>query len=180
MAAVVFATLYYGDMNDFDIHPKSRGESCGPTLRGPGNPPRRILVVDDEATILRLTTLSLVHSGYDVDAAEDGAEAWEALQVKHYDLVITDNNMPNLSGVELIQKLHNAGMSLPVIMATGSPPEPEFTDTPWFHPVATLLKPYTVKELLETVEAFLPEIGNLAQQSVSRPTNPQPMVCTAN
>jgi DNA-binding response OmpR family regulator len=144
-------------MNDAYIQPTKELESASPT--GRMNAPHRILVVDDEASIRRLITGTLVDSGYHVDAAEDGADAWEALQVNHYDLLITDNNMPKVSGVELLQRLHANRMAMPVIMATGALPKEEFTRNPWIEPAATLLKPYTIAELLETVKAVLRAIG---------------------
>ena len=61
--------------------------------------PPRILVVDDEPAIRHVMTLSLVQSGYHVDAAEDGEAAWQALQAKHYDLLITDLMLPDLEGI---------------------------------------------------------------------------------
>ena len=126
------------------------GEStCAPL------PPCRILLVDDEPHIRQLNTGALIHSGYHVDAAEDGAAAWEALGADSYDLMITDNNMPRLTGVELLKKLRSARMALPVILATGTLPKEEFIRYPWLQPDATLLKPYTVEELLGTVRTVL-------------------------
>jgi len=98
----------------------------------------------------------LSRSGYDVDAVKDGADAWGALQVKHYDLLITDNNMPKVSGVELLQRLQANRQAMPVIMATGSLPKEDFSHSPWLQPFAILLKPFTVAELLEKVQASLP------------------------
>ena len=97
----------------------------------------------------------LIDSGYHVDAAEDGAVAWDTLQVNSYDLLVTDNDMPKMSGVELIKKLHAARVALPVILATGSLPKEEFTRHPWLQPAATLLKPYTAVEFLGTVKNVL-------------------------
>ncbi|MGA2556670.1 MAG: response regulator, partial [Verrucomicrobiota bacterium] len=85
-------------------------------------PTHRILVVEDDGDIRRINTEVLTHSGYEVDAAEDGAAAWETLQRQRYDLMVTDNDMPKVSGVELLHKLHAARMALPVIMATGQLP----------------------------------------------------------
>lgn len=104
-----------------------------------------------------LISSALVQSGYHVDAAEDGAAAWEALQVKDYDLLITDNNMPKVSGVDLLDKLHATAKALPVIMATGDAPEEEFNRRPWLQPAATLLKPFAIAELRETVQRILRE-----------------------
>src|SRR5580658_9463351 len=87
------------------------------------NPRQRILVVEDDADIRRVNTEVLIYSGYQVDAAEDGAAAWDALQLNQYDLMVTDNDMPKVTGVELIQKLQTARMAVPVIMATGTSPE---------------------------------------------------------
>jgi Response regulator receiver domain len=60
----------------------------------PVKPTKRILVVEDDISIRRLSTEMLIRSGYQVDAAADGAAGWKALQGKSYDLVITDNFMP--------------------------------------------------------------------------------------
>jgi acetyltransferase-like isoleucine patch superfamily enzyme/CheY-like chemotaxis protein len=97
----------------------------------------------------------LIHSGYAVEVAEDGAAAWEALQANRYDLLITDNTMPRLTGMELLKKLRSARMGLPVIMATGTVPMQELAQNPWLEPVATLAKPYATDQLLDTVKDVL-------------------------
>ena len=155
-------------MNDDEI--RLADEPGSATLQGPLNPAQRILVVDDETAIRRMVTGTLVNSGYYVDAAEDGADAWEALQVKRYDLLITDNNMPKMSGVELLQRLHATRMELPVIMATGTLPKEEFIRHPGLEPAAVLLKPYSISELLETVKAVLRAIGG-AHEQMDPPSN---------
>jgi len=103
-----------------------------------------------------------------VDAAADGAAAWESLCADYYDLMITDNHMPKLTGVELLKKLRSARMALPVIMATGIMPQEEFKRYPWLQPTATLVKPYTVEELLGTVRTVL-------RATVSDPGQFEPM-----
>ena len=117
------------------------------------DPSRRILVVDDDVAIRQLSTELLIHFGYQVDAAEDGATGWEALHAKQYDLLITDNNMPNVSGIELVKKVRSAHMTLPVIMVSGTIPE-ELNRNPSLLDAA-LLKPFTPHELLETVNDVL-------------------------
>jgi len=124
----------------------SRAEEPASTaLQCQTNPPDHILVVEDDILLRRLNTKVLVRSGYDVDAAADGVAAWQALNTDSYDLLITDNNMPKVSGVELLKKLRAARMALPVIMATGTLPKEEFTRYPWLQPAATLLKPIPVR-----------------------------------
>ena len=129
-------------------------------LRCEPSPPQRILVVEDDAAIRRLNTEILTCSGYQVDAAEDGGAAWDALQLNNYDLVVTDNDMPKVTGVELIQKLRAARMALPVIMATGAQPEEVFTRYGMLPPAITLLKPYTFNELLTAVKEVLRAAGD--------------------
>jgi signal transduction histidine kinase len=115
----------------------------------------RILVVEDDASIRRLTTEMLILSGYRVDSASDGAAGWEALQAEPYDLLITDNFMPKLTGIEMVKKLQSARMQLPVIMATALFPQEELIRHPWLGSITTLLKPYRAAELLSTVRKIL-------------------------
>lgn len=119
------------------------------------NPRKRILVVDDDEDIRRLATEALASSGYKVDVATDGAVAWDTLQLSRYDLLVTDYNMPKMSGVDLLLKLHAARMSLPVILVSGTIPTDKLKRHPWLQIGATLLKPYTPEELLATVRNVL-------------------------
>jgi DNA-binding response OmpR family regulator len=118
-------------------------------------------VVEDEPDIRLLSAEVLKNAGYEVDTAEDGKAGWEALHaVRHapenYALLITDHDMPGLSGLDLVKKLRAAHMALPVIMATGTlPTEDLFARYPWLQPAATLIKPYSIEQLLGTVEIFL-------------------------
>jgi DNA-binding response OmpR family regulator len=121
----------------------------------PPNSRQRILVVEDDALIRRLNTEVLTYSGYQVDTAEDGAIAWSAIQRENYDLIVTDNNMPNMTGIDLVQLLHETRMSLPVIMATSTFPQDDLDRHPWLQIEAILLKPYTFHELLATVQDVL-------------------------
>jgi DNA-binding response OmpR family regulator len=118
-------------------------------------PPHRILVVDDDLLIRQLSAKALSHSGYRVDAAEDGAAAWEALSGADYDLVITDNDMPKVSGIELLEKLHTARIAVPVILASGQFPTEALHRRPWLRLAASLEKPFEVNKLVETVRAVL-------------------------
>lgn len=117
--------------------------------------PQRILVADDDPAIRRLNTEILVAAGYQVDAAGDGDTAWEAIQQNAYDLLVTDYDMPRLTGVGLLKKLYAARLALPVIMVTGTYPQDELEKHPWLQIEASLLKPYTMDELLNTVKNVL-------------------------
>ena len=119
------------------------------------NPPFRILVVDDEPDLLRLYAEGLVNLGYEVDAAENGAKAWDVLQQNKYDLLITDNRMPKLTGVDLLKKLHDHQKSLPAIMVTGTMPSEGLGYQPWFQVVVKILKPHTMMDLSTAVKNVL-------------------------
>jgi len=114
---------------------------------------RRILVVEDDDDIRRFNAEALNGSGYHVDTAVDGAEGWETLQGNRYDLLITDNNMPRLSGIELIKKLNAARIPVRVILASGVS-HAEESD---LRLAATLPKPFTLEELLGTVKKVIGE-----------------------
>jgi DNA-binding response OmpR family regulator len=121
---------------------------------------KRILVVEDEHDLRQLTAEVLIDAGYHVDVAENGATAWSALQFSKYDLLITDQFMPKLSGVELLRKIYTANMTLPIIMATGFLPTWEFALHPCLQPVKMLLKPYSFQKLLGLVKNVLHTTGS--------------------
>lgn len=81
---------------------------------------RKVLVVDDEVHILHVVSLKLRNAGYEVLTARDGQEGLELAQVELPDLIITDFQMPHLSGLELCQRLkqHPDTKDIPAIMLT--------------------------------------------------------------
>nr|HID58428.1 response regulator [Desulfobacterales bacterium] len=64
---------------------------------------KRILVVDDDPDILHIISEILSEAGYAVDTIQDGQGAIERLKVEFYDLVITDLNMPEVGGMEVLK-----------------------------------------------------------------------------
>ena len=130
---------------------------------------QRILVVDDDGDIRRLNTEVLAGSGYQVDAAADGALAWDILQFNRYDLLVTDYHMPKMSGVELLKKLRGARMALPVILVSGTMPTNELNRHPWLQIDATLLKPYAPDELLAVVRKVLYATDGISGQGAPTP-----------
>jgi DNA-binding NtrC family response regulator len=116
---------------------------------------KRILFVDDEPLIRQLHKEVLSDVGYAVELAENGAVAWDALQADKFDLLITDHEMPKLTGVELLEKLHAAGVYVPTIMVSGTMPTQELKRHQWPLVEATLNKPYAIGDLLNTVKNIL-------------------------
>ena len=112
---------------------------------------QKILVADDYEDARQLISNTLACAGFEVDTAADGEAAWEALQHKHYDLLVTDNEMPRLAGMELIERIRKAGMSLPVIMASGSLTEEDMRDHAHLQIAALLAKPFDFWDFLHSV-----------------------------
>jgi DNA-binding response OmpR family regulator len=135
---------------------KTRGARAA-TAPTPGatHRPRRILVVDDDTGIRQLGTEVLIRHGYQVDAAEGNTAGWKALQSRSYDLLITDLDMPGLSGLKLVKQLRAARMALPVILASGTMTPQELNRNPWLQLSGALLKPFPPDQLLQTVQAVL-------------------------
>jgi two-component system response regulator MprA len=117
----------------------------------------RILVVDDDAAVRESLGRALRLEGYEVELANDGAEALERLEANgdDPDLVVLDVLMPNVDGLEVCRRLRRAGSRLPVLMLTA---RDEVTDR-----VAGLdagaddyvVKPFALAELLARVRALL-------------------------
>jgi DNA-binding NarL/FixJ family response regulator len=92
--------------------------------------------------------------------------------LNQYDLIVTDNNMPKVTGVELIQKLQAVHPEWPVIMVTGVVPDEQFARSTSLQPAVVLLKPYSFDELLEAVKSVLRTFNEGSGANV-QPSNPQ-------
>jgi CheY-like chemotaxis protein len=132
---------------------QAQGPATEPAKNRTNTP--RILLVDDDRDIRSLNVEILKSSGYEVEIAENGAAGWRALQTNHYDLLITDNSMPGVTGLELIKQLRSEDMTLSVILASGTVPAEELNRCPWLQIDALLPKPYGMAELLRTVDKVL-------------------------
>jgi CheY-like chemotaxis protein len=86
---------------------------------GPKRFAHRILVVDDEPTILKTAALVLASGGYEVHTARDGFEALTVLRGSLPDILISDLSMPNMSGFELLSVVRRRFPHLPVIAISG-------------------------------------------------------------
>lgn len=123
--------------------------------RPAGSAARRILLVEDDASFRELGARVLMDAGYHVDVVPGSQFGWAALQTHTYDLLITDNQMPEMSGLEMVRKLRSAKMALPVIMASGGVGEEDLIQNPWLQPATVLPKPYHGDALLERVSEVL-------------------------
>lgn len=125
---------------------------------------RNVLVVDDEAHITHVVSMKLRQAGLGVRTAADGEEAFRLACDLRPDLVITDFQMPLVSGYELSMKLHQHPITagVPVLMVTArghllTPDELARTNIK-----ALLCKPFSPRELLKKVQEILAETDRLA------------------
>ena len=81
----------------------------------------KILVVDDEPSILKLLKEALTQWGYQVGCVGTGAEALEAIRLELYDAAITDIRMPEMSGLDLLREIKRHDESIEVVVMTGYP-----------------------------------------------------------
>ncbi len=121
------------------------------------NTPAKILVIDDESHITHVVSLKLRNAGYDVVTAGDGEEGFEAAVANNPDLIITDLQMPYLTGLELSRKLKEtkATSGTPVVMLTARGFGLTQDDMAGTNIIAMLSKPFSPREVLEQVETIL-------------------------
>ncbi|MGD8375848.1 MAG: sigma-54 dependent transcriptional regulator [Acidobacteriota bacterium] len=78
----------------------------------------RLLVTDDEATQRTMLQAILTRAGFEVETARDGAEALERLQNENFDVLVTDQRMPGMDGLTLLERARSLDPSLPVVLMT--------------------------------------------------------------
>lgn len=125
-----------------------------------GEPRTRILYVDDDALTRKLGERVLARSGYEVDTAEDGAEAWTAWQDHQYQLLITDNQMARRTGLDLIHRVRQCHRTVPIILASASVASLPQDGLPRLEYAALLAKPFTPEQLVLMVREVLWTAGN--------------------
>lgn len=118
---------------------------------------RKVLVADDEAHITHVLALKLRNAGFDVRTAHDGEEAFELAVQDPPDILITDLQMPYMTGLELSIKLKkNASTaSTPIIMLTARGHALSESDLAGTNIRMVLSKPFSPRDVLEKVEQVL-------------------------
>lgn len=112
----------------------------------------KILIVDDFATMRRIVRGLLKDLGYsNFEEAEDGVEALKKLRAEKFHFVVTDWNMPNLSGIELLRHIRsdNDLKSLPVLMVTAEAKKENIVEAAQAGASGYVIKPFTAATLNE-------------------------------
>lgn len=81
----------------------------------------KILIADDEKEIVEAIKEFLIKKEYSVDIALDGKKALDLIKIKDYDLILLDENMPELTGLEIVEYIKNLHLKSKIIMLTGYP-----------------------------------------------------------
>lgn len=118
----------------------------------------RILVVDDSATMRRIIKNSLSNLGYvDLLEAEDGVVAWDIMNKEEVGILVTDWNMPNMNGLELVTKVRADGKyaDVPIIMVTTEGGKTEVIKALKAGVNNYIVKPFTPQVLKDKLEAVL-------------------------
>lgn len=118
---------------------------------------RKALVVDDEFHIVQVVSIKLKNNGFDVTTADNGSAAYDLACEIRPDIIVTDYQMPVMSGLELIQKLRENPETehIPVIMLTARGFAIEDEQKEKLRVSACLSKPFSPREVLQTIEDVL-------------------------
>jgi DNA-binding response OmpR family regulator len=114
-----------------------------------------ILMVEDDPFVGRVIARFLDREGFTIDIASSAEDVFYRLNLKHYDLVLTDLHLPGMSGAELVDQLRRDAPDLPVILMTGDPDEAIELLASQAGTTALLRKPFANSELLACVSAAL-------------------------
>jgi DNA-binding response OmpR family regulator len=111
---------------------------------------RRILIVEDEATLRRVLSRNLVSRGYLVREAGTAAEALGAVLAECPDLLLLDINLPDRSGWDVLREIQARGLAVPTVVVSAVRASPSRLAE--FRPLAYLHKPFPLDALLRLVE----------------------------
>lgn len=112
---------------------------------------KKILVVDDERGLRLLLSEVLMSQGFEVRSAKDGQESLEVLQEEHFDLVVTDINMPRLDGMGMLERMQKGGRTEKVIIMTGNPSASNPLNDEIPNVVMSIVKPFGMEHFVNLV-----------------------------
>ncbi len=118
---------------------------------------KKILIVEDEESLLRLESILLTSKGYDVKGVSNGQAALEAIAVQKPDLILLDIMLPEIDGFEVCRRIKAAKDTnhIPVIMLTAKKCQDDFSrgqevGADWY-----ITKPFKSSMVIETIQRFL-------------------------
>ncbi|MGN1258250.1 MAG: PglZ domain-containing protein, partial [Candidatus Limisoma sp.] len=127
----------------------------------------KILWADDEIDLLKPHIMFLKAKGYDVTTVNNGADALDSVSQSHFDLVILDENMPGLSGLETLSQIKQMRPDVPVIMITKSEEENIMNQAIGNKIADYLIKPVNPNQILMSLKKNLHSSTLVSQQATS-------------
>ncbi len=115
----------------------------------------RILIAEDEKSLNRIIAKQLKASGYSVDCAFNGEEAYDLISVTDYDAAVFDVMMPKIDGFSLLRKIRNEGNSLPVLFLTARDSIEDRVEGLDTGADDYLVKPFAFEELLARIRVLI-------------------------
>jgi two-component system chemotaxis response regulator CheY len=118
---------------------------------------KTVLAVDDSASIRQMVGFTLRSAGYQVVEAVDGADALEKLKAEAVHLVITDLNMPNLDGIELVKTIRAGGghKFVPIVFLTTESQDAKKQQAKAAGATGWIVKPFRPEQLITVVKKVL-------------------------
>lgn len=154
---------------------KSRGETfvgrcCWGDVMQEENKRPSVLYAEDEEAISETLSEILQDSGFSVCHAIDGLHALEMAAQMHFDVLLTDMDMPRMGGLELVRLLRTARPRLPVVVLTGNPPldGSALFQADWPGKTILLSKPARLRQIIDSMKTVLAEEPSTTE-SPSRP-----------
>lgn len=116
-----------------------------------------ILTVDDSASIRMTTRITLTNAGYQVTEAVDGLDGLNKAKSGNYDLIMTDLNMPNMNGLQMIEALRQSGSNIgvPIIFLTTESDAELKTRAKAAGATGWITKPFNAESLVKIVQKVL-------------------------
>ncbi|MFW5967402.1 MAG: response regulator [Persicimonas sp.] len=121
----------------------------------------RILIIDDDKDICEYMQLLLSQSGYEVTAETDAYAALDLLKEEEFHVVILDIMMPELNGMELLERIRSFDSDIAIIIFTGYPSVDTAVTSMKYNVSDYIKKPFDVDEFNQTLEKILREKGLL-------------------
>lgn len=129
----------------------------------------RVLVVDDEPALLRAYARWLAAAGYAVETASDGIAATALIADKQFDVIVSDIGMQGMDGVQLLRRVRERDLDVPVILMTGAPSVATAITAVEYGALRYLVKPFDESVLRDTVAHAwqLRRLANLKREAVA-------------
>ncbi len=128
----------------------------------PPNPKGRVLVVDDDMSILRLYKRCLGRVSYSVDLASSGIQAIELVKRGEYDTIVSDISMPGMDGLQLLRAIRGHDLDVPVVLVTGEPALATAMSAMEYGAFRYLAKPFELDNLTSVVDSAV-LVGRMAK-----------------